>query len=122
MLDVLLDVNQYKQIGEAKAAAQSAQDRVSSVNERIDALEKRIESLIMFSQAIAEILEEKAGLKQAELLQKIEEIDMRDGVKDGKIGTGGGRKCEKCNRGYNSKLNKCLYCGYVRDLPNVIIK
>ena len=121
MLEILLDIYQYKKIGEAEAKAQSAHDKVSSAHDRISALEKRIDSLALFAQAVAEILEEKAGLHQDELLKKIEEIDLRDGNKDGRISVGGGLKCEECKRTYNFRLNKCLYCGHVRVGPRTII-
>jgi hypothetical protein len=122
MINILLGVNQTKQAGEASTKAQAASDKVDSVNDRIQALEKRIDSLVLFSQAIAEILEEKARYKQEELLKKIDEIDLRDGVKDGRMGHGRGIKCEKCSRPYNTKLNKCLYCGHIGGFQNGIIK
>ncbi|MCY7361367.1 MAG: hypothetical protein LH629_04755 [Ignavibacteria bacterium] len=114
MLDILLDIHQYKKIGDAQAKAQSASDKVNSVNDRINQLEKQIDLLYLVNQAYVELFSEKLNISETNILEKIEEIDLRDGLKDGKIGNYG-VKCEKCNRSYNKKLNKCLYCGYINE-------
>ena len=120
MLDIILDIHQYKKIGEAQSKAQSASDKVESVNDRINSLEKRLEMFVLVNQTIVELLIKKCSISEIEILDLIEEIDLRDGVRDGKI-SNGDIKCIKCNRSYNRRLNKCLYCGFVSEDNQTII-
>lgn len=120
MLEFLLEFDQYRKISNAQSKAQSASDKVESVNERLNLQDRKIEMLILVNQAIVELLVKKCRVTEDEILEQIEEIDLRDGIKDGKI-SNGNRKCLKCDRNYNHRLNKCLYCGYVHDRNQTII-
>ena len=53
------------------------------------------------------------------LMSKIQEIDLKDGVLDGKVRKGPAKKCHECNRTMNRMHNKCLYCGATKlmDTP-----
>ena len=60
--------------------------------------------------ALIEILSERVGISEHEIFCKIEEIDLRDGVKDGKI-TNTPKTCKACARVLPAKRRVCLYCG-----------
>ena len=120
MLEFLLEFHQNKKISDAQSKAQSASDKVESINDRLSLQDRKIEMLILVNQAIVELLVKKCRVSEDEILEQIEEIDLRDGIKDGKI-SNGCRKCFKCDRNYNHRLNKCLYCGYVYDSNQTII-
>lgn len=111
MLDLYLHLRQNHRIGEVQRTANFAETGVFNAEQHIRALEKDLDLLTLVNQALFELLSEKLGVSEEEMLQKVEEIDLRDGVKDGKLGTAT-LKCPKCNRGYNMRLDKCLYCGY----------
>jgi hypothetical protein len=54
----------------------------------------------------------------AELLAKISEIDLRDGVKDQKM-TPRLTKCPGCGQTLSTKSSRCLYCGATVPKPHV---
>lgn len=112
MFDIFVDMHQYKKIGEAQSKAQSASDKVDSVNDYIKRLETQIDEQKLIIQALAEILVIKGVISKDDLLEKIKEVDVRDGRVDGKIGSNSNSKCDSCGRSYNVRINKCQYCGH----------
>jgi hypothetical protein len=81
-------------------------------------LAERIDQLLLVNAAMWELLSEKAGLTEADLVTRIAEIDARDGVADGKM-TYAPIKCPKCQRTIFPKHQKCLYCGEPRPVESV---
>ncbi len=94
--------------------ASRAESHVSSLEDKVKYLESKMDSLLLLNQALLEIMVVKSIVTESELKEKITEIDLRDGVLDGKIWSAG-NKCQKCNRAYNNRLNKCLYCGNINS-------
>ena len=60
--------------------------------------------------SIVEVAREHSGLTDEQLLAKVSEIDLRDGVADGKI-RGGAEPCKKCGRTLSKRHMSCMYCG-----------
>jgi hypothetical protein len=69
-----------------------------------------VEKLFMLTEALWTILKEKHGCTDAELVQRVQEIDMRDGKLDGKVAKVK-PDCPKCSRKLMGKRPVCLYCG-----------
>jgi hypothetical protein len=80
--------------------------------------QERMDQLLLVCAAMWELLSEKAGLTENDLVARIAEIDARDGVADGKM-TYSPVKCPQCQRTIFPKQQKCLYCGAARPLDNV---
>ena len=78
---------------------------------KVEYLEDNIDRLTLITQALWELLQKKVGIEESELTALIEEIDLRDGVLDGKI-TKKPQKCSKCNQSVSIKTNVCFYCGH----------
>jgi len=110
-MDFLWEFYQQGQISAANSKSDRALSNVGRVEDRIRALENANDQLKLINIAFAELLVQKLGVGESEIVDKIKEIDLRDGVQDGKISIGA-RLCPKCNRRYNAKANKCLYCGF----------
>ncbi|MDX2081100.1 MAG: hypothetical protein SFU53_09975 [Terrimicrobiaceae bacterium] len=110
MIEFVWDLSQQKQIGEAKASAADAKSRTAEQGTRIQELEFRVERLALACQAMWEILRETTGLTDAQLTQKIGEIDLRDGKKDGRM-KARPVTCPSCGRTGTSRGKKCIYCG-----------
>ena len=90
---------------EAKAAAREASDRARDANERLD-------QLLLVSAAMWELIRERTNLTEDDLINRVAEIDARDGAADGKI-TSTPQKCPGCQRTLLGKHRRCMYCGAV---------
>ncbi|MBI4560369.1 MAG: hypothetical protein HY706_22505 [Candidatus Hydrogenedentes bacterium] len=83
---------------------------------RIKELEHHIGRITLLNQALWELLREKLNLTDPELERRVNDIDMRDGVQDGRI-TNTALQCPRCHRVSSSKHWKCLYCGLEFEKP-----
>lgn len=83
---------------------------------RIREMDQEIARLKLLNQALWELLRARLNLKDADLEKIIHEVDMRDGVEDGRMTTTA-LKCPACGRVSSSKHWKCLYCGQQFEKP-----
>lgn len=81
---------------------------------KVEYLEDNIDRLTIITQALWELIQKRVGIEESELTSLIEEIDLRDGVLDGKI-TKKPQKCSKCNHSVSIKTNVCFYCGHKEE-------
>ena len=72
--------------------------------------ERRLDKLTLVCMALWSLLQEKTGLTEEDLLERIRQIDMADGVQDGKAKKQIA-KCPSCNRTMSPRHGRCLYCG-----------
>lgn len=86
-----------------------------------DDLAQKVDALILLNQAMVELISEKMKIGQDEIVARAIEIDLRDGVRDGRI-TPSARKCGDCGRPINSQQDKCLYCGRERPPEDAVSK
>ncbi len=91
-------------------AAASAQAAAREARDGTQALEDRLDKLTLISMAMWELLKQRGKLSEADLLAKVQELDLRDGVPDGKV-TRTARQCPQCDRTMSPRHKKCLYCG-----------
>ncbi len=96
-----------KGVNEAKGAAREARTEVEH-------LERKVDMLAMICQAMWELLKEHGGVPEELLATKVQEIDLRDGKLDGKLGTRNAITCTACGRTVNKRHQRCLYCGAPR--------
>ncbi|HLX70640.1 MAG TPA: hypothetical protein VKV04_13520 [Verrucomicrobiae bacterium] len=96
---------------EAKVQAEQAVDRMRE-------LEVTVSHMALTCQAMWELLRERAGITDAELLAKIKEVDLRDGTADGRM-TPVIVNCPKCGKPSNTKHSQCMYCGAAIPKPHV---
>ncbi|MCC6144405.1 MAG: hypothetical protein IT368_11425 [Candidatus Hydrogenedentes bacterium] len=96
----------------ANAASRVAQDARSEVRD----LRYQVERLALLNQALWELLRARLNLSDAELEAMAQQVDLRDGVADGKM-TQQPVRCPTCARVSNSRHAKCLYCGQLFEKP-----
>ena len=77
---------------------------------QVKELERRLDRQELVNRALWEIVAKTNNLADADLEKLIKDIDMRDGVADGKV-TVVPLRCPTCKRVSSSKHWKCLYCG-----------
>lgn len=99
---------------EAARAAAGARRAESSVAE----VETRLEKLTLICMAMWELLRDNTKFTEADLMAKVQEIDLRDGVPDGKV-TSKVQKCPKCQRTMSTRHQVCLYCGHEKLVESV---
>lgn len=86
------------------------------LRQKVRDLEHHVARLSLLNQALWELIRERLQLTDADLERVAHDIDLRDGVEDGKI-TGTPVRCPSCGRVSNSKHYKCLYCGQLFEKP-----
>ena len=69
---------------------------------------------MLICESLWELLAEKTNLTLDDLHQKLYEVDMRDGVLDGK-NQRQATECPNCRHMVSSRHPACLYCGQVID-------
>ena len=114
-LDDMLIWNVYhgelkKQRKRTSRAAIRASRRSSRLEERIDALEQRHDRLSLVTQALWELVKRDRGLDDAALTAVVRELDLADGVLDGKTPETV-CVCPECSQVMSVDHETCLYCG-----------
>lgn len=75
-------------------------------------LQDRVDKLVLACMAMWELLQEKTGLTEEQLLEKVKEIDLRDGREDGKFKPSEApTPCPSCGRPISPRRTRCLFCG-----------
>lgn len=114
-LDVLWDIYQELEIqqvrGAVDAVAAEVADRQGSVQADVQQMSERVDRLALLCRAMHELLKQNGAYTDTMLRDKVVEIDMRDGRRDGKY-TPPPKKCPKCGAMICRKFNRCLFCGY----------
>jgi hypothetical protein len=87
-----------------------ARDWARRAEDATDRLEGRVDALVLTSMAMWTLLSEKFGVTEEQLLERIRELDLRDGKLDGRIAPGV-QKCASCGRENSQRSRRCLYCG-----------
>jgi hypothetical protein len=89
-----------------------------SQNARIDAAEDasdrvavRFDRILILVDAMWELMSERLGLSEADLLARAAEIDARDGTVDGRRTTPP-RRCSKCDAAIPHDRETCVFCGH----------
>jgi hypothetical protein len=111
MFDLLWDLHQERRIGEAFSSANDAASKATQFQERVRFLEERVERMALLNVAMWSLVKEATGLTDEHLAARVEEIDLQDGVADGKM-TRTPATCPKCNRNFSARHRRCLYCGH----------
>ena len=95
---------------DSSTASGSLSSANSEVRGYVERLEHKLNSLGLACQALWEILQDNMDISEIELANRMQEIDLRDGVADGKI-THTVITCEACGRKTTRRRSSCMYCG-----------
>lgn len=74
-------------------------------------IEDKLEKLTLVCMAMWSLLQDKTGVTEEQLLERVKTLDLMDGVLDGKATTSVAT-CPKCKRTMSPRHRRCLYCGY----------
>lgn len=105
----------FRDMALRSAVQQVSENKTTALNAEMLARELKwnVDKLTLVNQALFELLQEKFGLTEAELMAKMTEIDMRDSHLNGQAPHSGPVACEACGKTYSKRHNHCLYCGHV---------
>jgi hypothetical protein len=84
--------------------------RADRAGRRVEELEARLDRALMTMEAMWALLRDKLGVTDEELGTAIVEVDLTDGVIDGKARRPAA-ECAHCSRKIPRRFPRCLYCG-----------
>lgn len=104
--------NQINRLNKTFDAAKDviAQEQAGQTS-TLQQVEERLDHLALICRAMLELLEERTGLTEQDVVKKIAEVDLRDGKSDGKM-TAKAKPCPSCGGMISPRFNRCLFCGH----------
>lgn len=118
-MDLFWNVRTTTRVLDAQALANQApgQESIAS-QQRDESTNERVDQLLLVCAAMWELVKERTGATDQDLIDKVAILDAQDGVADGKL-TYAPQKCPKCQRTVFPKHRRCLYCGADAPIDNV---
>lgn len=112
-MDILWDLHQHRQIGDARERANTANTRAIDALGTARELEERVDRLTMICLAMWTLLKESGKFKDSDLVDLVREVDLTDGQLDGKYRVAMA-DCAACKRRVAARHRRCIYCGTER--------
>lgn len=109
MHSLFWELHQQREISRAGSDASNAKSTAEQMRADVYDLTRKMERMSLACQAMWELLRDTASLQETDILDKMQEIDLRDGVADRKIGHNA-VKCPSCGRPANTRRSQCIYC------------
>ncbi len=116
MEDQIIDGILHRQIRHAQNDASTARRDARESQTAIQELEEQVGRLTLVCTALWSLLKQRLNLSDTELVAIIEEVDLRDGRRDGKHRPGG-HACTSCGRTNSVRHRFCIYCEEPLDVP-----
>lgn len=107
----LWDAFQQRQITDVTSRLDNARFDARLTARAVVDLEEKVDRLSLICHALFEELQRTSGFTEAQLKQRMVEIDLRDGKRDGKLDPGAQRKCPDCAQPILKKRSHCFLCG-----------
>ncbi len=101
------------------AANHASKGEVARLRNQVEDLQRRLDTLTLAAQALWELLRAQGRYSDTDLLEKMQEVDLRDGEADGRI-TSGLVNCPGCGRRNRSTRRHCVFCGASLPTPQVM--
>jgi predicted hydrocarbon binding protein len=98
----------------ASGTAERVKSKTYALQRRIRVLEANLAKALLVSETLWEFIKENHNLTDEQLRKKVNEVDLRDGMLDGK----NQRKaveCPNCRHMVSPRHPACVYCGQVID-------
>ena len=100
-------------LGASSAVPRSATPPARTNDGESAMLRADIERLLMINEALWSMMKEQFEYTDQHLIDRITEIDAKDGRVDGRVASQPPRACPKCGRPSARKRAVCVYCGQV---------
>lgn len=86
---------------------------------QVEDLQRRLDTMTLAAQAMWELLGAHGRFSDTDLLEKMQEVDRRDGEADGRISSGL-VNCPGCGRRNRTSRRHCVFCGAAPPTPHVV--
>ena len=110
------DIEALKEQNASLASRLSLKRSSEAVQEdRVAELEQEVGELALLSKTLMRILLEKGVCTGREIEDMMHQVDLEDGVADGRVTKNAARvagKCPECNRPVDAHRKRCFYCGH----------
>ena len=105
----LWEVAQEGRIQNVDQRARRAEDNTVDLKSGAGSVQRRLDVMTLANQALFEILRDRLGIEEEEVILRMAEIDARDGKKDGKISPRV-LSCMRCGKKVSTTRQRCMYC------------
>lgn len=110
MFHGLYNLESQRRAASATSAARRSETKAGDAQRELRLIAERLDKLVLINMAMWSLVQERTGVSEEDLANRVQEIDLRDGVADGKV-TRNVRQCPNCRRTMSRRHNKCLFCG-----------
>lgn len=108
----IFDVYQHGKINGIGSLQADTDRRLTHTGDKLRDLEQRYERMTLVTNALWQLLKAHTGLTDADLKKYIEQVDLADGVRDGKVTRRtGAMDCPHCSRRVLKSASVCAWCG-----------
>lgn len=107
-------VSGIQTLAAAQQEATSAKHSANRVETELKTVQANLAKTLLICESLWELLAEKTNLTIDDLHKKLYEVDMRDGVLDGK-NQRQAVECPNCKHMISPRHQACLYCGQIID-------
>jgi hypothetical protein len=88
-----------------------AKSDIRALRDDVADLQRRLEKQAVLVRALFALLSAKLGLTEAELIERLREVEA---ARTAALP----RKCPDCGRGINQRTNRCIYCGAACEIES----
>ena len=98
----------------ASRAASAAEREAARARNETETVSERLDRLALVTEALWTLLQERLGIDEKDLLDRVQALDLSDGHLDGRVKRPA-TPCPSCRRIVAARNQRCLYCG--TELP-----
>ncbi len=109
-MSIFWEIHQHRRINGASAQASQAKNKADRVESELRSLRRQLDRVTLACQGMWELIRENSEITEQMLADRIHEVDLRDGVADGKLGHQV-IDCPHCGRKTSTKRGFCVMCG-----------
>ena len=106
----------YLRSGDDARQAEQASNAANEATLKVAKLEGQVAKLTLVSHALFELMAERSGITEADLIAKVSEIDAREQATAAPGKPESPEFCEQCGRSYSKRHHHCFYCGHVNHV------